>query len=65
MINGKRLKYVSNTDVAARRFYIQRFANIPPDLLGTKMEKEKYLNALTKKTLRIIGVQPPAGRARS
>jgi hypothetical protein len=58
MITGKRLKYVSNTDVSARRLYIRRFANIPRELLGTKMEKEKYLNALTKKTLCITGVKP-------
>ena len=60
MTNGKRLKDVSNTDIEARRLYIQRHTNIPPDLLGTKMQKEKYLNALTKKALRKIGVQSQA-----
>ena len=61
MINSKRFKYVKPVDPAPRRIYIRRFSDVPPELLGTKMEKEQYLNTLTRKTLHVFGVQPRHG----
>jgi hypothetical protein len=45
-------------DTSARRIYFRDFSDMPPELLGSKMEKELYLNNLTKETLHINGVQP-------
>jgi hypothetical protein len=45
-------------DTSARRIYFRDFSDMPPELLGSKMEKEFYLNALKKETLRVNGVQP-------
>ena len=45
-------------DTSARRIYFRDFSDMPPELLGSKMEKELYINNLTKETLHINGVQP-------
>jgi hypothetical protein len=50
-----------NMDTLARRIYFRDFSDMPPELFGTKMEKESYLNALTKETLSVNGVQPYHG----
>ena len=61
MIIGKRFKHCEKPETAAKRIYIRKFTATPPELVGTKMEKERYLNALAEKTLRVVGVQPRHG----
>ncbi len=58
MIDGKAAKHVKNAQILARRFYLRNLTKTPQELLGSKMEKEKYINALTEKTLPIVGVKP-------
>lgn len=45
----------------ARRVYLRHFAELPQELLGTMMDKERYLNTLTKRTLDIVSVRPEQG----
>ena len=58
MIAGKSNAFVKPTPVSAKRFFIRRFSEMPRELIGTKMEKERYLNALAEKTLSVVGVHP-------
>lgn len=61
MIDGKWFAYMKATDTSAWRIYFWEYTKTPPELLGTSMEKERYLNALAKKTLRVTGVHPQHG----
>ncbi len=45
----------------ARWVYLRHFAGLPQELLGTMMDKERYLNALSKRTLDIVSVRPERG----
>jgi hypothetical protein len=58
MIAGKSHAFVKPTPLSAKRFFIRKFSETPRELLGTKMEKERYLNALAEKTLSVVGVHP-------
>ncbi len=48
-------------DTPARRAYFRDFSGMPPELLGSKMEKERYLNALAEKMLHLNEIQPQLG----
>lgn len=45
----------------ARRVYLRHFAELPQELLGTLMDKERYLNALSERTLDVVSVRPERG----
>ena len=61
MSDLNRRVYAKFADTSARRLYLRDFSDMPAELLGSKMEKERYLNALAEKTLYINGVQPHHG----
>jgi hypothetical protein len=58
MNDGEIPKHANTMEISARRFYLRNLTKTPKELFGSKMEKEKYLNALTEKMLPVIGIKP-------
>lgn len=46
------------SDSPARRVYLRHFADLPAELTGSAMDKERFLNELSVQSLHVVSVQP-------